>query len=85
MLARFGVRTTFFDPQIAADGPGGLAELIEDETRVIYLESPGSYTFEIQDVPAICATGARTRHHHDARQHLCLAVHGAARSTGAWT
>ena len=55
MLARFGVRTTFFDPQIAAEGPGGLAGLVEDSTRVIYLESPGSYTFEIQDVPAICA------------------------------
>ena len=60
MLARFGVRTTFFDPQIEAQGPGGLAELIEADTRVIYLESPGSYTFEIQDVPAICAL-ARSR------------------------
>jgi cystathionine beta-lyase len=60
MLARFGVRTTFFDPEIAADGPGGLAELIGDDTRVIYLESPGSYTFELQDVPAICAL-ARSR------------------------
>jgi cysteine-S-conjugate beta-lyase len=60
MLARFGVRTTFFDPEIAADGPEGLAELIEPGTRVIYLESPGSYTFELQDVPAICAL-ARSR------------------------
>ena len=60
MLARFGVTTTFFDPEIAADGPGGLAELIRPETRVIYLESPGSYTFELQDVPAICAL-ARSR------------------------
>ena len=60
MLARFGVRTTFFDPLIEADGPGGLSELIEDKTTVIYLESPGSYTFEIQDVPAICAM-ARAR------------------------
>lgn len=60
MLSRFGVRTTFFDPQIAIDGPEGLAGLIEDRTRVIYLESPGSYTFEVQDVPAICAL-ARAR------------------------
>jgi len=60
MLTRFGVRTTFFDPHIAAQGPGGLAGLIEDATRVVYLESPGSYTFEIQDVPAICAL-ARSR------------------------
>lgn len=55
MLARFGVRTTFFDPTLPAEGPGGLAGLLEESTRVIYLESPGSYTFEIQDVPAICA------------------------------
>jgi len=60
MLARFGVRTTFFDPQIPVEGSGGLAELIDDETTIIYLESPGSYTFELQDVPAICAL-ARSR------------------------
>src|SRR5690606_30898547 len=52
---RFGVRTSFFDPCLPADGPDGLAGCLEDATRVIYLESPGSYTFEIQDVPAICA------------------------------
>jgi cysteine-S-conjugate beta-lyase len=34
-------------------GPGGLEALIDDATTVIYLESPGSYTFELQDVPAI--------------------------------
>jgi cystathionine beta-lyase len=60
LLARFGVRTTFFEPCIAADGPGGLTALMEDATRVVYLESPGSYTFEVQDVPAICAA-ARAR------------------------
>ncbi len=51
LLARFGVRTTYFDPGLCADE---LAEHLEPDTRVIYLESPGSYTFEIQDVPAIC-------------------------------
>lgn len=60
LLARFGVRVTFFDPALAVDGVDGLAGLIEENTRVIYLESPGSYTFEIQDVPAICAL-ARSR------------------------
>ncbi len=55
MLARFGVRTTFFDPSLPADGKDGLAGCLEEATRVIYLESPGSYTFEIQDVPGICA------------------------------
>jgi cysteine-S-conjugate beta-lyase len=52
LLARYGVRTTFFDPLVDA---ATLAKAIEPATRVIYLESPGSYTFEIQDVPAICA------------------------------
>jgi cystathionine beta-lyase len=60
MLARFGVRTTFFDPRLPVHGQGGLEELIEESTTVIYLESPGSYTFELQDVPAICAM-ARAR------------------------
>jgi cysteine-S-conjugate beta-lyase len=50
-LARFGVETRFYDPTIGA----GIAELIAPNTRVVYMESPGSYTFEIQDVPAICA------------------------------
>lgn len=53
MLARFGVRTTFFDPRLPVHGQGGLEALIQDSTTVIYLESPGSYTFELQDVPAI--------------------------------
>lgn len=56
MLARYGVVTEFYDPLIGA----GIERLIRPETRVIYLESPGSYTFEIQDVPAICAV-ARAR------------------------
>ncbi|HPU51628.1 MAG TPA: cystathionine beta-lyase [Burkholderiaceae bacterium] len=57
MLARMGVRTTFYAPGLSADA---VAALIEPTTRVLYLESPGSYTFEIQDVPALCAM-ARAR------------------------
>ncbi|HET6538275.1 MAG TPA: cystathionine beta-lyase [Sphingopyxis sp.] len=56
MLARMGVRTTYYDPLIGA----GIADLIEPETRLIFLESPGSLTFEVQDVPAITAI-ARAR------------------------
>jgi cystathionine beta-lyase len=56
MLARMGVRTTFYDPLIGA----GIAGLIEPETKLIFLESPGSLTFEVQDVPAITAA-ARAR------------------------
>jgi cysteine-S-conjugate beta-lyase len=51
VLARFGVNTTYYDPAIG----GGIASLIRDNTKVIFLESPGSLTFEMQDVPAIVA------------------------------
>jgi len=50
-LQRFGVATTFYDPLTGA----GIADLVQPNTRLIYLESPGSQTFEIQDVPAIVA------------------------------
>lgn len=49
MLQRFGVETTYYDPAVGA----GIAELIRPNTRVIFLESPGSLTFELQDTPAI--------------------------------
>jgi cysteine-S-conjugate beta-lyase len=51
LLARFGIRTTYYDPGIGA----GISALIGPATRAIFLESPGSLTFEVQDVPAIVA------------------------------
>ena len=51
LLKRMGIATRFYDPLIGA----GIADLIEPTTRVILLESPGSLTFEVQDVPAIVA------------------------------
>jgi len=51
ILKRYGVATRYYDPLIGA----GIAELITDRTRAIFLESPGTYTFEVQDIPAICA------------------------------
>jgi len=51
MLARFGVTTTYYDPSIGAD----IAGLITPDTKLIFLESPGSLTFEVQDIPAIVA------------------------------
>ena len=51
LLNRMGVATTYYDPLIGA----GIANLIRPETRLIFLESPGSLTFEVQDVPAIVA------------------------------
>jgi cystathionine beta-lyase len=56
MLARMGVRTTFYDPLVGGD----IADLIEPETKLVFLESPGSLTFEVQDIPAIAAV-ARAR------------------------
>jgi cystathionine beta-lyase len=49
LFTRFGITTRFYDPAIGA----GIAELIGDTTRAILMESPGSLTFEVQDVPAI--------------------------------
>ncbi len=60
MLARFGVRTRYFAPSASAEE---VLDLIGGETRAVYLESPASLTFELQDVPAI-ASGARGRGVH---------------------
>jgi cysteine-S-conjugate beta-lyase len=49
-LARMGIRTRYYDPIIGA----GIADLISPETKAVFLESPGSLSFEVQDVPAIC-------------------------------
>jgi cystathionine beta-lyase len=51
VLARFGVAVEFYDPMIGGD----IARLLRERTRLVYTESPGSATFEVQDVPAIAA------------------------------
>ncbi len=51
VMVRFGVHVEYYDPLIGAE----ISTLIRDTTRVVYVESPGSDTFEIQDVPAIAA------------------------------
>jgi cystathionine beta-lyase len=51
LLRRFGITTRFYDPLIGA----GIADLIGPATKAIFMESPGSLTFEVQDVPAIVA------------------------------
>jgi cystathionine beta-lyase len=55
-LKKFGVDVTYYRPSIGA----GIAALVKPNTRVIYMESPGSLTFEMTDVPAITAV-ARAR------------------------
>lgn len=50
-LARCGVEIEFYDPLIG----GGIADLLRHNTKIVFTESPGSLTFEIQDIPAIAA------------------------------
>jgi len=48
-LKRFGVKVTYYDPVMGED----IAELMEENTKVVFGESPGSLTFEIQDISAL--------------------------------
>ena len=48
-LARFGVRTTYYDPLAG----GEVKDLIRPDTAAVFVESPGSNTFEVQDIPAL--------------------------------
>lgn len=54
VLKRTGVETTYYDPLIGA----GIAQLIRPNTKAIFMETPGSQSFEMQDVPAIVAVAA---------------------------
>jgi cystathionine beta-lyase len=58
ILTRFGITTTYYDPLIGA----GIAALMQRNTRAVFTESPGSLTFEMQDIPAI----AQAAHARDA-------------------
>jgi cystathionine beta-lyase len=51
MLARLGIETTYYDPHVG----GEIADQFRANTRAVFCESPGSLTFEVQDVPAIAA------------------------------
>jgi len=51
LARRFGIEASFYDPMLG----GGIADQFRDNTKVVLLESPGSLTFEVQDVPAIAA------------------------------
>jgi cysteine-S-conjugate beta-lyase len=51
VLNAYGISTTYYDPHIG----GGIAAMMQPNTRAVYVESPGSLTFEVQDIPAIAA------------------------------
>ena len=70
-MARYGVETTFYDPLVGA----GIAELMRPNTRAVYLENPGSHTFEVQDFPAI----AKVAHERGA-----AVIHDNAWATGVF-
>jgi cystathionine beta-lyase len=68
-LKRFGIETTYYDPLVGA----GIVSLLRPNTRAVYLESPGSITFEVQDFPAIAAA---------ARRHGAAVLHDNTWATG---
>ena len=49
VFKRMGVETTYYDPLIGAD----IAKLFKPNTRAVFVEAPGSQSFEMQDIPAI--------------------------------
>src|SRR6185437_4107495 len=49
LFKRMGVETTYYDPLIGAD----IANLFKPNTRAVFVEAPGSQSFEMQDIPAI--------------------------------
>ena len=59
LLAQFGIETTYYDPLITDE----ILTLMRPNTRVVYFESPGSVTFEMQDIPALlkCIKGVQNR------------------------
>lgn len=54
-LARLGIETTYYDPSIGKD----IETLMQPNTRAVFVESPGSLTFEVQDIPAISSVAHR--------------------------
>ena len=59
VFKRMGVETTYYDPLIGA----GIAKLFKPNTRAVFVEAPGSQSFEMQDIPAI----AKVAHDKGAR------------------
>jgi len=68
-LKRFGVETSYYDPLVGAD----IVRHLRPNTRAVYLESPGSITFEVQDFPAIARA---------ARAHGAAVLHDNTWATG---
>jgi len=57
LLKNMGISTTFYNPHIDKN----ISQLIQKNTKVIYIESPGSLTFEIQDIPSIVDIASKNK------------------------
>ncbi len=64
-LAQLGIETTYYDPLIGSK----IADLMRPNTRVVYTESPGSMTFEVQDIRAISQAA---KNYEDAQQNVIV-------------
>jgi cystathionine beta-lyase len=51
VLTRYGITTSYYDPLVG----GGISGLFQPNTRAVFVETPGSLSFEMQDIPAIAA------------------------------
>jgi cystathionine beta-lyase len=51
VLTRMGITVRYYEPRIGS----GIEKILTDKTKAIFIESPGSLTFEVQDLPAIAA------------------------------
>jgi cystathionine beta-lyase len=87
LLSKLAIETTYYDPMIG----GGIADLIRPNTRVVYCESPGSQTMEIQDLPAIAEAAHKNNclvivdNTWSAGRYLNVFAHGADVSVQAAT
>jgi cystathionine beta-lyase len=73
VLKGFGVETTYYDPLAGPD----IKHLFRPETKAVFAESPGSLTFEIQDVPAAMIGAITTTEEHFRRVRVMAAILGA--------
>ena len=66
LFKRLGVATTYYDPLIGA----GIAKLLQPNTKAVFVEAPGSQSFEMQDIPAIAEVAHRQRRRRAHGQYL---------------
>ncbi len=74
ILARMNIATTYYSPSASVEQ---IVALVRTNTRVLYMESPGSYTFEIQDVPAICKMIANLNTQRQRDDHVITMIDNA--------